>query len=104
MRCPGVSDLSCSNQVQTTYAYIAVKNIPDWFPGANFKRIAKEAIKISTAIRYELYNPTKERVVRIRPCYTRFEDLFTDKFYLPPTGSSKVLLNLRLPAKCSNLR
>ncbi len=41
-----------------------VKYIPAWVPFVKFPRIAKEARKVSRAMRFELHELTKKRIVR----------------------------------------
>ena len=45
-----------------------VKYVPDWFPGAGFKTVAKRGRELSTALRFVPYRETKEKVVRTPLC------------------------------------
>ncbi|KLO09891.1 cytochrome P450 [Schizopora paradoxa] len=38
-----------------------LKFIPEWFPWVDFPRVAREARKVAHAMRYELYEPAKEK-------------------------------------------
>ena len=44
---------------------ILVKHVPEWFPGAGFKKKAREWRKLSEAMINEPYEMVKEKVVRI---------------------------------------
>ncbi len=43
-----------------------MKYIPEWFPWVEFHRVAKEARKVSHALRFDLYESTKKKIVRAR--------------------------------------
>jgi hypothetical protein len=45
---------------------LSVQYIPDWFPGAKFKRTAKEWRKTAEQLKHEPYNNIKDQVVRIK--------------------------------------
>jgi len=49
-----------------------LKHVPEWFPWVKFPRVAKEARKVSYAMRYELYQLTKEKFVQgtLKKCMT----------------------------------
>ncbi|KLO09898.1 cytochrome P450 [Schizopora paradoxa] len=61
-----------------------LKYIPEWFPFVEFPRVAKEARQISHALRFELYEVIKKKIVqsnlslRITFCRRRFPCLTTD--------------------------
>lgn len=42
---------------------ITVRYVPEWFPGAGFKKIAKNGFKLSQAMVHEPHNMTKQKVV-----------------------------------------
>ena len=44
---------------------LQVKHVPEWFPGAGFKKKAREWRKLSEAMINEPYEMVKEKVVRI---------------------------------------
>lgn len=53
------------NNMTFTDDNILVKHVPEWFPGAGFKKKAREWRKLSEAMINEPYEMVKEKVVRI---------------------------------------
>ncbi|KLO15505.1 cytochrome P450 [Schizopora paradoxa] len=60
----GLSELSDFGRFFFVDVFPILKYVPDWIPGAGFKKRANEVRKISTAMRVEPYNETKEALLR----------------------------------------
>lgn len=43
----------------------AVQHIPEWVPFLNFQSVAKEARKVAHALRFDLFDLTKKRIVQL---------------------------------------
>ena len=60
-----VSVLLPASAIATHCAFTSVKLLPEWFPGVGFPRVAKEGRKVAHTMRYGLYEPAKEKNVRL---------------------------------------
>lgn len=53
-----------------------MKYIPEWVPFVDFRKVAKAGRKVSHAMRFELYELTKKRIVRwLLPRYEYIMDI-----------------------------